>query len=92
MLGAFFNSRAPVIGIPLVILFLQQNIISIFPVLRFVLPWNLIIPSTRTSTLVLALMLGIPIQSQHLVTLALIVIESLLFLLLGLWRFNQEEF
>ncbi|MFZ2095367.1 MAG: ABC transporter permease subunit [Anaerolineales bacterium] len=92
MLGTFFNSRGPVIGIPLAILFLQQNIIAVLPSLRFFLPWNLVISSGNTSTLVTALMLGTPIQSEHLTTLALIVAESILFVLFALWRFNREEF
>jgi ABC-type transport system involved in multi-copper enzyme maturation permease subunit len=92
MLGAFFNSRGPVIGIPLAILLLQQNIIGIWPILRFVLPWNLIIPPGDTPSLLVSLMLKAPIQSEHLITLAFIVTESLLFVLIGLWRFNREEF
>jgi ABC-2 type transport system permease protein len=92
MLGTFFNSRGPVIGIPLAILFLQQNFISILPILRFVLPWNLVVPSENTPTLVMAFLLGTPIQSEHLLALGIIFLESLLFIIIGVWRFNQEEF
>jgi len=92
MLGTFFSARGPVIGIPLGILFLQQNIIGILPILRFVLPWNLVIPSGNESALVISLMLGVPVQSEHLTTLALIALESIIFILVALWRFNQEEF
>jgi ABC-2 type transport system permease protein len=92
MLGTFFNSRGPVIGIPLAILLLQQNIIGILPIFRFVLPWNLVIPPGDTPSLLLSIILKSPIQSEHLITLAIIIGESLLFVLIGLWRFNREEF
>jgi ABC-2 type transport system permease protein len=92
MLGAFFSSRGPVIGIPLAILFLQQNILGFLPSLRYVLPWNLVIPLGNNNPLVLSLMTRSLMQSDHLITLVVIVVESILFLLIGLWRFNREEF
>jgi ABC-2 type transport system permease protein len=92
MLGAFFSSRGPVIGIPLAILFFQQNILGFLPSLRYFLPWNLVIPLGNTNPLVLSLMMRSSVQSDHLITLVVILIESILFLLIGLWRFNREEF
>jgi ABC-2 type transport system permease protein len=92
MLGALFSSRGPVIGIPLAILFFQQNLLGLLPVLRFVLPWNLVIPLENTNPLVLSLMMRSPVQTNHLITLGIIVAESLLFILIGMWRFNREEF
>jgi len=92
MLGTFFDSRGPVIGIPLAILFLQQNLIGFFPALRYVLPWDLVVPIGPTPSLVLLLMLKTPIPQDLLITLAVIVIECILFILIGLWRFNREEF
>lgn len=92
MLGTFFNSRGPVIGISLAILFLQQNLIQFIPMLRFVLPWNLVVSSGNNTILTLALMMGQPVQTEHLTILAIIAVESLLFVLISLWRFNREEF
>ena len=92
MLGAFFSNRGPVIGIPLAILFLQQNLISLLPSMRFVLPWNLVIPVGSTQPLVLSLMMRTQVQSDHLITLGIVVVESILFIFIGLWRFNREEF
>jgi hypothetical protein len=57
-----------------------------------VLPWNLVVPIGNTPSLVLSLMLEIPAQPDQLITLAAIVVESILFILIGLWRFNREEF
>jgi ABC-2 type transport system permease protein len=91
MLGTFFNSRGPVIGIPLAVLFLQQTILGLVPSLRYVLPWNLVVPLGDTNPLVLSLIMGTPVQLYHLILLLVIAIESILFTLIGLWRFNQEE-
>jgi ABC-type transport system involved in multi-copper enzyme maturation permease subunit len=92
MLGALFSGRGPVIGIPLGILFLQQNIISVLPSLRFILPWMLVIPLGNTSSLTYLLMTGAPIPTEMLINLAFVVGESILFILVALWRFNREEF
>jgi len=92
MLGTFFSSRGPVIGIPLAVLFLQQNILGFLPSLRYVLPWNLIVPLGSTNPLVLSLITGIPVQSYHLILLLVIAFESILFTSIALWRFTREEF
>ena len=93
MLGTLFNSRGPVIGIPLAILFLQQNIISLIPALRFVLPWNLIVPLPNSNALVLSLMsIYTPVQSDQMVLPLVILAQCILFILVGLWRFSREEF
>jgi ABC-2 type transport system permease protein len=91
MLGTFFNSRGPVIGIPLAILFMQQNILGFLPALRYVLPWNLLVPLGNTNPLVISLIMGTPVQSDHLILLMVAAVESILFILISLWRFNQEE-
>jgi ABC-type transport system involved in multi-copper enzyme maturation permease subunit len=92
MLGALFNNRAAVIAIPLAVLFMQQNLIQFLPALRFVLPWDLVIPLGNTNSLVVSLMLRTPVLSEHLTTLVIILVECLLFLAIGVWRFGREEF
>ncbi len=92
MLGTFFNSRGPVIGIPLAILFLQQNILAFLPSLRYVLPWTLVVPLDTTNSLALSLALGTPAQSDQLILLLVVALEGIVFTLIGLWRFNREEF
>jgi ABC-2 type transport system permease protein len=92
MLGTFFGSRGPVIGIPLAILFIQQNLIGFLPVLRYVLPWNLVAPLGNTpDALLSSLLLGTLLQSNHLITLLIVITESIVFVLTALWRFDQEE-
>ncbi len=92
MLGTLFDIRAPVIGIPLAILFFQQNLIGFIPVLRFVLPWSLVIPLGNSNSLVLALLFHSPPTSDVLVLLLVTLVECLLFIAVSLWRFNREEF
>ena len=92
MLGTFFDIRAPVVGIPLAILFLQQNIIGLVPALRFILPWNLIIPLGNTNPLTITLLQGATPSSEQLTMLLVIILESIIFTLVALWRFNRQEF
>jgi ABC-2 type transport system permease protein len=93
MLGTFFNGRAPVVGIPLAILFLQQQLIGLVPSLAYVLPWSLVVPLTENTNALTALLItGTPVQSFHLILLSIIALESILFLSIGLFRFNREEF
>jgi len=91
MLGSFFNSRGPVIGIALALIFLQQYVIALLPVLRYLLPWTLVIPlNNQTEAIVPALLSGQPIYSY--IPIVAMVVESILFVLICLWRFNREEF
>jgi ABC-type transport system involved in multi-copper enzyme maturation permease subunit len=92
MLGALFSNRGPVIGIPLAILFSQQNLIGLVPSLGYVLPWSLVLPIGNTQPLVVSLMTRTQVQSDQLITLGVVVVESILFILIALWRFNREEF
>jgi ABC-2 type transport system permease protein len=92
MLGTLFNIRPPVIGIPLAILFFQQNLILFLPWLRFILPWNLVVPIPNINSLVLSYLLKTPPTSDHGILLIITIVESLLFIAISLWRFNREEF
>ena len=90
MLGAFFNSRGPVIGITLALVFLQQYLIGWLPGLRYLLPWTLVIPlNNQTAAIVPELLLGQPIYSS--IPILCAAVESILFVLICLWRFNREE-
>ena len=91
MLGAFFNSRGPVIGITLALMFLQQYLIGLLPTLRYLLPWTLVIPlNNQTEAIVPELLLGQPIYSS--IPLLCVAVECILFVLICLWRFSREEF
>jgi len=92
MLGSFFKSRAPVIGIPMAILFLQQYMIGLLPVLGYALPWSLFVTTANPniSAIVPALLMGQPIYSY--LPLVIMAVETILFSLIAVWRFNREEF
>jgi ABC-2 type transport system permease protein len=91
MLGALFSSRGPVIGIALAFLFLQQYLIGLLPLLRYLLPWTLAVPlNNQTDAVVPALLQGQPVYSW--IPVAAVLLESILFVLVALRRFQQEEF
>jgi ABC-2 type transport system permease protein len=91
MLGTLFNSRGPVIGIALALLLTQQNLVGWLPFLRYVLPWKLVMPiGEQLDAVAPCLLVGSHNYSPILI--AVVALESLLFLLIGLWRFSREEF
>jgi ABC-2 type transport system permease protein len=91
MLGTFFSSRGPVIGIALGLLFMQQYLVGLLPILRYFLPWNLVIPIGQpVDSVVACLLMGSHNYSP--IPILFVSLESLLFLLIALWRFNREEF
>jgi ABC-2 type transport system permease protein len=91
MLGTIFEHGAPVIGIPLAVLFSQNFIASIYPELVQYLPWTLAIPPNNTSQLSLtaALMMGAPLPP--LTPLYTVLVSSVIFVAVGLWVFNRQE-
>jgi hypothetical protein len=90
MLGALFNGRGPVIGIGLAFLFLQQYLVGLLPALRFILPWTLVVPlNNQTDAIVPALLSGQPVYSY--IPILAVAVECIVFMLIGLWRFNREE-
>jgi ABC-2 type transport system permease protein len=91
MLGTFFSSRGPVIGIALALLFLQQNLVGWLPILGKVLPWKLVIPvGEQLDAVAPCLLVGSHNYSPLLIVV--VALESLMFLGIGLWRFSREEF
>lgn len=91
MLGAFFNHRGPVIGIPLALTFGQQMIFGMLPFLVKVLPWTLIAPiGDMNTTIASALMLGEPLPDLSPLYFSLVSI--VVFAALSFWRFEREEF
>lgn len=91
MLGAFFRGRAPVIGIGMALAFGQQMLFGILPALQKYLPWTLAVPGNGSeSSIAGSIMLGqVPADLTPLVSTCLLIV---IFISVGLWRFNQEEF
>jgi ABC-2 type transport system permease protein len=91
MLGTLFNSRGPVIGIGLAFLFMQQYLVGLLPVLRYLIPWTLVVPlNNDTNAIVPSLLSGQPIYSS--IPLLAVAVECVLFVLVAVLRFNREEF
>jgi ABC-2 type transport system permease protein len=91
MLGTLFSSRGPVIGIALGVLLGQQFLVGILPGLGYLLPWNLIFPiSEPVDAVVPCLLTGS--QNYSIIPVVAVALESLIFVLVGLYRFNREEF
>lgn len=91
LLGTLFDSRGPVIGIPMGLVFGYQLILGMAPWLANVLPWNLTMtvgPDRPSLAATLAQGRPLPTLGPIIGTLAL----SVLFIAVAIWRFNQEEF
>ena len=91
MLGAFFNQRGPVIGIPLALAFGQQILFGMLPFLLKVLPWTLAVPAGELdSSIASAVILGQTPPS--LFPLYISLVSVFVFMALAFWRFEKEEF
>jgi ABC-2 type transport system permease protein len=90
MLGTFFNDRAPVIAIPIGILFAAQFLMNSFPVMASLSPWGLIFPNGNEMPAIMQAISGMPLTSLApvIATIAWIVI----FTVVAVWRFQREEF
>jgi hypothetical protein len=66
--------------------------ISLLPALRYVLPWSLFVALSKPNVgaIVPALLTGQPLYSY--VPIISLAVESILFVLIAVWRFNREEF
>lgn len=90
MLGTFFNDRAPVIAIPIGVLFAAQFLLNSFPLMVSISPWGLIFPNGEDMPVVMQAISGTPIT-----TAAPIVATSVwiaVFTVVAVWRFRREEF
>ena len=89
MLGTLVNNRGAVIGLGLAFLFGQQFLANMLPVMWQVLPVGVFLPRDTEVTLASALMLGQPLPSLSplLWTAGL----SILFLVIGVWKFKRVE-
>lgn len=91
MLGAILEHPAPVVGIPLAFLFMQQYLAALYPPLIQVIPWTLAIPfnNSQAASISGALMTGLPVTSYA--PLVFTLGFSVLFIALALWVFQRQE-
>lgn len=95
MLGTFFDSRGPVIGLPMALIFGQQLILgiamNISPKIVDYLPYSLVLSQRASSfSIVGDVILGTPPSSWMPVTSSLIAIA--IFITVAIWKFRKEEF
>jgi putative Ca2+/H+ antiporter (TMEM165/GDT1 family) len=66
--------------------------IALLPALRYVLPWTLFVSINKPNVgaIVPAILTGQPPYSY--IPIVALAVESILFILIAVWRFNREEF
>ena len=96
MLGSFFNSRGPVMGISLGLILGQQFLLGIVmnisPILVDFLPFQIVMPPQEpgASSIAGQFILGIPPTSMMPIYSSIVAI--FLFTAIAIWRFSREEF
>jgi ABC-2 type transport system permease protein len=89
MCGTIFDHPAPVIGIPMAVLFVQNFIGNSAPKLAQYLPWSLVVPLGAGRSPAMALATGEPVGS--LTTLYTTLLLSLLWVVIALVVFRRQE-
>jgi ABC-2 type transport system permease protein len=91
MLGAFFDHRGPVIGLPLAFLFAQQFLPSLYQGLINVIPYALTaLPNSgQTTPVTTALMTGL--QPGTYLPVITTLAAAVLFVAISAWGFQREE-
>jgi ABC-2 type transport system permease protein len=91
MLGVLFEQPAPVIGIPLAVLFAQNILMSFFPPLAAYVPWTLAIPvgNNQFPSIAMNLMTGTPVHSY--LPLYSTLAAAILFVVVAVWVFQKQE-
>jgi ABC-2 type transport system permease protein len=92
ILGTLFDSRGPVIGIPLGLILGFQIITGLLPWVAYVIPYQLAFPmgEEEISAISMSVILGQQPQTWLPVFTAILLVVVLI--LLGVWRFNREDF
>ncbi|MBK8023065.1 MAG: ABC transporter permease [Chloroflexi bacterium] len=90
MLGTLFGDRAPVIAIPIGLLFGAQFLIGWTPWLVPFTPWTFIFPNGPEPGLAFQVMLGQPLGTV--IPVIATTLWCLVFGSVALWRFQREEF
>lgn len=91
MLGTFFESWGGVVAVPMVLFFGQQFIVAVVPSVVYVLPWALASPAgPEIPSMAVSLINGT--QPFSWLPLISAVVFSILFIVVGIWRFNRQEF
>jgi len=90
MLGAFFDTRGPVLGIAIAVAI--ASMVGISSLFANFLPWMVLVLPDSIPGLLTLLVQGEPIPEVWPIPIILISAYSLLFVALAIWRFKREEF
>jgi ABC-2 type transport system permease protein len=90
LLGTVYDSRGPVIGIPLAVVLGFQFVLGIAPWMMTVMPWGLISPAEQGPSLVVALIEGQAPPSW--LPLVCTVVWITLFVALAIRQYGRQEF
>ncbi len=90
MLGAFFDSRGPVLGIAIAVAI--GSMLGIGNLFASFLPWLVLLLPESIPGILSALVQGETLPPVWPIPIILISVYSLLFVALAIWRFNREEF
>ena len=90
MLGAFFDTRGPVLGIAIGVAI--ASMLGIGNLFASFLPWIVILLPEAIPDIMTLKVQGEPLPDVWPIPIILIAVYSLLFVALAIWRFNREEF
>ena len=90
MLGAFFDSRGPVLGIAIGVAI--ASMLGISSLFASFLPWIVLVLPDSIPNLITLLAAGEPPPDVWPIPIILMSVYSLLFVALAIWRFKREEF
>ena len=90
MLGAFFDTRGPVLGIAIAVAI--GSMLSFGNLFAGFLPWLTVLLPEAIPGILTLLVAGEPLPDVWPIPIILISVYSLIFVALAIWRFNREEF
>ena len=90
MLGAFFDTRGPVLGISISVAI--ASMLGISSLFASFLPWIVLVLPDSIPGLITLVVEGEPLPDVWPIPIILMSVYSLLFVTLAIWRFRREEF
>ncbi len=90
MLGAFFDSRGPVLGIAIAVAI--GSMLGVGNLFASFLPWIVVLLPEAIPGILTLLVQGEPLPEVWPIPILLMSVYSLLFIALAIWRFRREEF
>jgi ABC-2 type transport system permease protein len=90
MLGAFFDTRGPVLGIAIGVAI--ASMLGISSLFASFLPWMVLVLPDSIPALITLLVTGEALPNSWPIPIILMSVYSLLFVTLAIWRFRREEF